>query len=262
MNKKWVRFERDGETAFGELNGEHIAYLDHPPWDDGAPTGETCPTTDVKLLAPCTPSKMIALWNNFHALAEKQGHAVPDKPLYFMKPASCVIGPGDPIESPASYNGRVFYEGELAIVIGTRCKNVTEAEVDEAVLGYTCINDVTAFPIITETAAFPQWTRAKSFDTFGPLGPCIAQVDDPDTLIVKTLVQGRERQHYPIADAIFSPRELVRAISADMTLEPGDVIACGTSLGALPMKAGATVEVVIEGIGTLSNAYIGHKGQK
>lgn len=148
-----------------------------------------------------------------------------------------------------------MYEGELGVVIGARCKAVAEAEADHVIFGYTCINDVTAFPIVQEASGFEQWTRAKSFDTFGAIGPCIATGIEPGSLRVRTLVNGRVRQDYPASDMILGVTRLVSAISHDMTLYPGDIIACGTSLGVLPMKPNTKVEVTIEGIGTLENVF-------
>ena len=149
----------------------------------------------------------------------------------------------------------MVYEGELGIVIGKRCTAVAEADAPGCIFGYTCINDVTAAEILNKDASFAQWTRAKSFDTFGAFGPVIATGLDPSTLAVRTILNGQERQNYPVADMIFPPARLVSLISQDMTLEPGDVIACGTSVGVGSMKPGSSVSIVIDGIGTLSNRY-------
>jgi 2-keto-4-pentenoate hydratase/2-oxohepta-3-ene-1,7-dioic acid hydratase in catechol pathway len=149
----------------------------------------------------------------------------------------------------------VVYEGELGIVIGKRCKGANEEDARQAIFGYTCINDITALDLISKDASFAQWTRAKCFDGFGAFGPVIATGLDWKSLNVRTLLNGRERQNYPCSDMIFSPEQIVHALSQDMTLEPGDVIACGTSLGVLPMKPGSVVEVSIEGIGTLRSTY-------
>jgi 2-keto-4-pentenoate hydratase/2-oxohepta-3-ene-1,7-dioic acid hydratase in catechol pathway len=149
----------------------------------------------------------------------------------------------------------VVYEGELGIVIGKTCRHIAPGDADAHIFGYTCVNDVTALDLLSADPAFPQWTRAKGFDGFAPVGPAIATNIDPAGLFVRTLVGGRERQNYPVADMIFPPAELVSRISRDLTLEPGDIIACGTSLGVLPMRPGTTVEVVIDGIGTLQNVY-------
>lgn len=226
-----------------------------------APTGQTLDVASVTLLAPCRPTKIVGLWNNLRAAADKNGWAVPDQPLWFIKPASCVQNPGGPIVAPRSHAGRVVYEGELGVVIGRRGRDIAPDAVDDHVFGYTCVNDVTGLELLFEDPAFPQWCRAKSFDTFGPLGPVIARGVEPDELVVHTLVNGRVRQDYPIADMIFSPRALVSLVSRDLTLEPGDVIACGTSTGVLPLKPGTVVEVAIEGIGVLRNEYVDSAGE-
>jgi 2-keto-4-pentenoate hydratase/2-oxohepta-3-ene-1,7-dioic acid hydratase in catechol pathway len=198
---------------------------------------------------------MIALWNNFHALAAKLGQPEPEEPLYFLKAENSFLASGETIRRPSSYDGKVVYEGELGIVIGRTCKEVSEDDAEGCIFGYTCINDVTALELINKDPTFAQWTRAKSFDSFGVFGPVIATGIDPETLTVKTLLNGRERQNYPVSDMIFPPRRQVSLISHDMTLNPGDIICCGTSLGVLPMRPGTTVEVVIEGIGTLTNTF-------
>jgi 2-keto-4-pentenoate hydratase/2-oxohepta-3-ene-1,7-dioic acid hydratase in catechol pathway len=253
---RWVRFAIDDSVHFGVLEETNISEHEGDQFGANVRTDRTFGVDEVTLLAPCMPSKIVALWNNFHALAEKQGNAIPTSPLYFIKPSSCVIGPEAAIEKPSSYDGKIFFEGELGIVIGKSCHLVEESEAASSIHGYTCVNDVTAMKLIHEDEDFQQWTRAKSFDTFGALGPCIADVEDPTTLSVKTLLNGRERQNYPISDMIIPPAQLVSLISQDMTLLPGDVIACGTSLGVLPMKPGTLVEVVIDGIGTLRNRYL------
>ena len=141
-------------------------------------------------------------------------------------------------------------------MIGKTCRDVTGPEVEDCIFGYTCVNDVTALQLIDADESFAQWTRAKSFDTFGAFGPGITTDLDLDGGTVQTLLKGRVRQDYPVSDMIFSPGELVARVSRDMRLLPGDVITCGTSVGALPMKPGMTVEVRIEGIGTLQNAFV------
>jgi 2-keto-4-pentenoate hydratase/2-oxohepta-3-ene-1,7-dioic acid hydratase in catechol pathway len=156
---------------------------------------------------------------------------------------------------PASA-GRVVFEGELGIVIGRTCKDATPEEAAEAILGYTCVNDFTSLDILNADPSFPQWTRAKSFDGFGAVGPVIETDVDWRTLTIQVLVNGRERQSYPASDMILPPEVIVSCLSRDMTLNPGDLIACGTSLGARPVKAGMEVDVVIEGIGTLSVSMV------
>jgi 2-keto-4-pentenoate hydratase/2-oxohepta-3-ene-1,7-dioic acid hydratase in catechol pathway len=242
----WARIEVDGRVRVGAVEGETIRlHAGAAIFDAGAATGETLGVAEAKWLTPVAPTKMVALWNNFRAAAEKNVWAVPAEPLYFIKTPNSFSGHKQPIKAPASYDGRVMYEGELGIVIGP----------DSSIFGYTCVNDITAVELLQRDPSFPQWTRAKNFDGFGVFGPVVATDLDPSALTIRTLVNGRERQNYPASDMIFPPAELVRLISRDMTLVPGDVIACGTSLGVLPMRAGTTVDVAIDGVGVLSNVY-------
>ncbi len=253
----WIRFERAGQTGFGTLEGDAVAVHDGDMFADPVATPETVALKTLKLLMPCLPSKMVALWNNFHALAKKLELSPPEEPLYFLKANSCFLGPGETIRRPKSYSGRVVYEGELGIVIGRTCRAVAETAAADHIFGYTCINDVTAVDLLNKDPTFAQWTRAKSFDGFGVFGPAIATGLDPAGLRVKTVLNGDERQNYPVSDMICPPARLVSRISQDMTLLPGDVIACGTSLGVGSMKEPSnSVEVTIEGIGTLGNSFV------
>jgi 2-keto-4-pentenoate hydratase/2-oxohepta-3-ene-1,7-dioic acid hydratase in catechol pathway len=252
----WVRFTHSSGVGFGTLDADTVTIYDGDMFSDPVRTGASVDLSELELLAPCEPTKMIGLWNNFHAAAEKNCWAIPEQPLYFFKPPSCFLAPDRPIERPASYEGRVIYEGELGIVIGRRCVNVAASEAEDHIFGYTCVNDVTALGLLNEDLSFAHWSRAKSFDTFGPFGPVIAAGLDAQGLEVRTFLNGRERQNYPVSDMIFSPQELLTLLSRDMTLEPGDIISCGTSVGALPMKPGATVEVSIDGIGVLRNEFV------
>jgi 2-keto-4-pentenoate hydratase/2-oxohepta-3-ene-1,7-dioic acid hydratase in catechol pathway len=252
---KWLRFEHHGKVVFGTLEGDRVHLHTGDMFDSPSPSGETVPLADMAWRAPCVPGKVIGLWNNFRAAAEKNGWAQPAEPLYFLKSPASVIGHLQPIPVPASYDGRVVYEGELAVVIGRQARAVSVGAAPAHIFGYGCANDVTAVELLQRDPTFPQWTRAKSFDGFGAIGPFIDTGFDPSSAHLRTLVGGRERQNYALSDMFFSPAELVSRISHDMTLEPGDVILCGTSLGVLPMKAGSTVEVVIDGLGTLSNTY-------
>ena len=250
----WVRFQTaDGAIALGTLQGDRIALHAGADFADARPTGATLALAEVRLLAPCTPTKVLALWNNFRALGEKLGKAAPVHPLFLIKPATSVIGTGEVIRRPARYAGKIVFEGELGIVIGRTCSNVSVADAPGYILGYTCVNDVTAAELLAEDPNFPQWTRAKGFDTFSCIGPAIATGLDWAAARVVTTLDGVERQNYPLADMIFSPQEQVSRISGDMTLYPGDVIACGTSIGLGSMKDGASVVVSIEGIGALRN---------
>ncbi len=253
----WVRFRNkaDGTAGFGTLEGDGITLYSGDMFAQPVATGATAALAEVELLTPCTPSKLVALWNNYRALAEKLQQAIPPEPLYFLKAPSSYLAHGGAIRRPPGYEGKVVYEGELGIVIGRRLKAATAEEAAAGIFGYTCINDVTALDTLGKDASFAQWTRAKGHDTFGVFGPGIGTGLDPQALVVKTLVGGRERQNYPCADMIFAPADIVRLVSQDMTLEPGDVIACGTSLGVLPMRPGHEVSVVIDGIGTLTNTF-------
>lgn len=252
---RWMRFERNGRSGFGTLEGETIAVHAGDLFAAPTPTGDTVPLSSAKVLTPTVPTKMIALWNNFHALAAKLNAAIPAEPLWLLKAPNSFLAHGETIRKPASYDGKVVYEGELGIVIGKRCRAVSEADAPKFIFGYTCINDVTAAEIINKDAAFQQWARAKSYDGFGVFGPVVAAGLDPAALVVRLSLNGQERQNYPVSDMIFAPARIVSLLSQDMTLEPGDVICCGTSVGVGSMKPGSSVEVTIEGIGTLSNRY-------
>jgi len=250
----WVRFRHGDTVGFGTLANGHITVHHGDMFDSPQASGHKLPRADVTLLAPTTPSKVIALWNNFHALAAKLGVAEPKEPLYLLKAPSSVTDPDAEVGRPSSYDGKIVYEGELAIVIGRTCSNVSPEDADAHIFGYTCVNDITAADIIARDATFAQWARAKGFDGFCPFGPAIATGVDPAPLVVRTVLDGAERQNYPIADMIFSAQELVSHISRDMTLHPGDIICCGTSLGVGTMKAEvSTVTVAIDGIGELTN---------
>jgi 2-dehydropantoate 2-reductase len=253
---QWIRFERGGKVGFGTLEGGTIAVHDGDLFGANRPTGERVALADVKVLTPCTPSKMVCLWNNFHQLAAKNNFLVPEEPLYFLKAPNAYHPHGAPIERPKTYSGRIIYEGELGVVIGKRCANITEAEAKDYIFGYTCVNDVTAVDLLKKNPTFDQWVRAKSFDTFGVFGPAITTGVDPMQLRIRTVLNGKEVQNYPVSDMFFPPYKLVAAISRDMTLMSGDVIACGTSLGAGVMgEASNTIDIVIDGVGALSNRF-------
>ena len=251
----WVRFSHAGAAGFGTLEGEEIAVHHGDLFNTPVPTGTTIPLAATTRLAAVQPGRFIGLWNNFHEAAAKQGNAIPETPLYFLKSPGSVIGPEAAILLPTSYQGRTIYEGELGLVIGRRCKDVTEAEAESAIFGLTCVNDVTALDLLNADPSFPQWARAKGCDTFGPVGPAIATDLDWRALTVSVALNGRVRQNYRCDDMILPPARIVALLSREMTLEPGDLIACGTSLGALPMRPGMVVEVTIPGIGTLRNVF-------
>jgi 2-keto-4-pentenoate hydratase/2-oxohepta-3-ene-1,7-dioic acid hydratase in catechol pathway len=250
----WVRFRRAGSIGFGVLTGERIEEHRGDMFDSPEATGRVLAMRDVQLLSPTQPTKVIALWNNFAALGDKLGLAVPAEPLYLLKSPNSFANPGDVIRQPRS-QGKVVFEGELGIVIGKTASGVSEDCAMEHVFGYTCGNDVTEADILNRDASFTQWVRAKGLDTFCPMGPVVATGLDASTLVVTTSLNDSVRQNYPISDMRFSVPRLVSLISADMTLYPGDVILCGTSIGVGSMKPGSDVVVEITGIGALRNRY-------
>jgi 2-keto-4-pentenoate hydratase/2-oxohepta-3-ene-1,7-dioic acid hydratase in catechol pathway len=251
---RWARFRsNDGRIGFGMFEETHILEYEGDLFGGARPTGRTVAHDAVTLLSPCTPSKIIALWNNFHALRQKLGKSAPTHPLFLIKPGTSVIGPNVPIRRPTGYTGKIAYEGELGIVIGKLCKDVPRSKAADHIFGYTCVNDVTASEVLNENGDFAQWCRSKGYDTFGCLGPVITTGLDWSQLSVITRLDGVERQNYPLSDMILSPEDLVSGISHDMTLLPGDVIACGTSVGIGSIKEGSAVEVNIGGIGALVN---------
>lgn len=253
---KWLRFRHQNAIGFGSLDGDRIAVHTGDLFDAPKANGQTLALKNVELLAPVVPSKIIALWNNFHALAAKLNMPEPPEPLYLLKAPSSVTAPDSVVTRPKAYDGKVVYEGELGIVIGKTCARVPADEADAFILGYTCVNDITAADILTKDKTFPQWARAKSFDGFCPFGPVIATDVDPSTLVVRTILSSEERQSYAISDMIFPAQDLVSRISHDMTLLPGDLICCGTSIGVGAMKEPINaVTVAIDGIGELHNEY-------
>lgn len=254
MSTLWVRFRRGGTTALGTLEGEQVRLFQGDMFAGAEPTDTVYPLAEVTLLMPVVPTKVIAMWNNFHALARKLGLPDPAEPLYLIKSPNSYLDPGGTIRAPAQ-GGKVVFEGELGIVIGKACKEVPEHRALDHVWGYTCANDVTVADILHRDASFAQWVRAKGFDTFCPFGPAVATGLAPGQLVVRTTLNGEVRQEYPISDMRFSVPQLVSLISQDMTLLPGDIILCGTSVGVGSMKPGSLVEVEIEGIGKLSNRF-------
>lgn len=251
----WIRFGQDGRTGFGTLNGRAINVYTGDMFVDPVPTGDTLPLEGVRVLPPTVAGKMLALWNNSRAVAEKMNQSEPSEPLYFIKANGSYLGSGGTIYKPQKYDGKVVFEGELGIVVGRECRAVSRSTSGAHIFGYTCVNDVTAIGILGRDPSFQQWTRAKSFDTFGVFGPVVATGLDPSTLVIRTVLNGQERQNYPTSDLFFQPAEIVSLISQDVTLHPGDVICCGTSVGVGSMKPGSTVEVSIDGVGTLRNGY-------
>jgi len=244
-----VRFLVHGRTAYGILNNDETAELDGEGYASLSSIGARHRTADVILLAPCVPTKIVAVGLNYRDHARELGMQVPESPILFLKPPTSVIGPGETIVRPAM-SSRVDYEAELGIIIRDRVSRIPPEASRDHILGYTCANDVTARDLQKKDG---QWTRAKSFDTFCPIGPWIQTDLDPDDLLIESYVNGERRQSSRTSQFIFGVDLLVSFISQVMTLEPGDLIITGTPAGIGPMQAGDEVEVRIEGIGCLKN---------
>ena len=250
---KIYRFRHDGRIFYGVLKDKDLLLVEGSIFG-GFTTGlRPVPIGEVTILPPVEPSKIVGVGRNYLEHSRELGHAVPAEPLLFLKPPTAVSGPNGQIVYPAA-SLRLDYEGELAVVIGKEAHGLAEdADPAAHILGYTCINDVTARDLQSKDI---QFTRSKSFDTFAPLGPCIATGLDPADLAVKTFLNGKLRQSSSTRHLIFSVPFLVRFISRIMTLCPGDIIATGTPAGVGPMEPGDRVDVQIEGIGTLSSTVV------
>jgi len=234
-----VRFVKDGTVRGGSYSIEHGIVSG----------GDIIPLEEVDLLVPCQPTKIICVGLNYVEHERELDMKLPEEPVIFLKPPTAALSPGGEIVHPSS-SQQVDYEGEMAVVIGKRCRDVPAEEAENYILGYTCFNDVTARDLQKKDG---QWTRAKSFDTFAPFGPGIARID-PSHAGIKTRVNGHTVQDSNTSDLIFSVPLLIEFISRVMTLEQGDVIATGTPPGVGPLKRGDSVEVEIEGIGALQNS--------
>ena len=252
----WIRFTNNKISSFGILKDNIVTLYEGDMFNNPLKTDVTLKAEDVTIINPCKPSKMIALWNNYQSLATEKGLSKPNNPLYLNKAVSCIIEQGDNIIRPKTYTENIFFEGELGIVIGKTCKDVSIEDSSEYIFGFTCINDVTAMDLVKKDPTFDQWTRSKSYDTFGIFGPGIATDVDPMTLSVKTTVDGQIKQDYNTSDMFFNVYEIVSFLSHDMTLNPGDIIACGTNSGLGPMVSGETVTVSVSQIGQVVNKLI------
>jgi len=246
---KLARFLHQEKERFGIVEGDHIQVAEGALFGSFNVTRQGYPLEEIKLLPPTQPSKIVAVGLNYKDHAAEVKIEIPDEPLLFLKPSSAVIGHLDHIIYPPMSH-RVDFEGELGIVMGKTAQGVPEEGADECILGYTCCNDVTARDLQGKDG---QWTRAKGFDTFAPVGPWIETEIDPTCLQLETFLNGERKQASNTSNLIFPPRRLVSFISQIMTLYPGDVIATGTPSGIGPMNVGDTVEVRIEGIGNLVN---------
>jgi 2-keto-4-pentenoate hydratase/2-oxohepta-3-ene-1,7-dioic acid hydratase in catechol pathway len=252
----WIRFTNNKISSFGLIENNIVTVYEGDMFNNPSKTDVRLKVEDVTIVNPCKPSKMIALWNNYQSLATEKGLSKPNNPLYLNKAISCIIEQGDNIIRPKTYTENIFFEGELGIVIGKTCKDVSIEGSSEYIFGFTCINDVTAMDLVKKDPTFDQWTRSKSYDTFGIFGPCIATDVDPMALSVKTTVDGQIKQDYNTSDMFFNVYEIVSFLSHDMTLNPGDIIACGTNSGLGPMVSGETVTVSVSQIGQVVNKLI------
>ncbi|NTU70942.1 MAG: fumarylacetoacetate hydrolase family protein [Coriobacteriia bacterium] len=246
-----VRLMHEGDCRYGLADDSMITLISDEPFAAWEPEGVIA-LNEAHLLAPVSPTKVVCVGLNYKNHIAEMGHETPAQPVIFVKPSTAVIGPGHPIAIPDGV-GRVDYEGELGIVIGRRTHRASASQAADNVLGLCCGNDVTARDIQKTDG---QWTRAKGFDGFCPIGPWVATDVSPDDLLLETLVNGRVVQSARTSDMLFHPFELVSFVSNVMTLVPGDVVLTGTPGGIGPIVPGDTVEVRIEGVGVLSNPVV------
>ncbi len=251
-----ARYRFQGAVHHGRRDGDTFVRLAGPPWETGVLTGARDAAADVQVLAPVVPTKIVCVGLNYRAhIAESvtrvvtNDAGVPQEPLLFLKPPSAVIGPGEAICYPAGVT-RLDPEGEMGVVIGRRARRVRAGDALAHVAGIVCVNDVSARNYQRQDG---QWTRAKGFDTFAPIGPWLAVGLDPGALAVECRVNGGVRQRGTTSDLLFPVPVLIEFISHIMTLEPGDVIATGTPAGVAPIEPGDRVEVEVEGVGVLVN---------
>ena len=247
---KLARFLKDSSIKFGVVEGGNVIEIEGSIFGNFKKTSVSYKRSDVKLLAPCEPSKAIAIGLNYKAHAAEFNKPLPEEPMIFMKPSTSVIGPEAEIVYPTHMSRRVDYEGELAIVINRKARMVKKEDAREYILGYTCFNDVTARDLQGKDIQYP---RAKGFDTFAPMGPWIETELNPADVRIETYLNSEKRQDTSTRDMIFDVYHLLSFVSHVMTLLPGDVITTGTPSGVGKMKPGDKVEVRIEGIGSLVN---------
>jgi 2-keto-4-pentenoate hydratase/2-oxohepta-3-ene-1,7-dioic acid hydratase in catechol pathway len=248
---KYARAAWNGRIVSGFIEGDEIAVLDadklsHP---DAKPTGERAKLKDAKLLSPCVPTKVVAIGVNYNDHAGEMGHALPEEPIIFLKPVTSIIGPDEEIVYPPQ-SQRVDFEAECAFVVGKICRNVKALDAAQYIFGYTCCNDVTARDLQKKDG---QWTRAKGFDTFCPLGPWIETELDAGNASVQSRLNGAVMQRSNTKNLIFGMEKLLEFVSSVMTLLPGDVVTTGTPAGIAPMRTGDVIEVEVGGIGILKN---------
>ena len=243
----YARLRRPDGARYAAIDGERAKLLDRAPWRGGTPTGEVVPFTPAELDCPVEPTKILCVGRNYAAHAAELGNAVPASPLWFSKPPSSLLSPGGSVRLPPE-SERVEHEGELAIVIGKRVRRIAAASALECVFGYTIACDVTARDLQKSDG---QWTRAKGFDTFCPVGPFVVVGADPSALGIRVSVNGTERQNGNTRQMVFGIADLIAHASGMMTLEPGDLILTGTPEGVGPLLDGDRCRVEIDGLGAL-----------
>ena len=246
---KFGRFKKDDKVFYGAVEGDYVREITGDIFGQYTILNKKSALKEVETLAPCVPSKIIAVGLNYRLHAEEVNMELPEEPILFLKPPTAVIGPEQNILYPAM-SKRVDFEGELGVVIGRKCRSVSVEQAPDYIFGYTCFNDVTARDLQKKDK---QWTRAKGFDTFAPMGPFIETDFDPANALIETYLNGEKKQSGSTSNLIFPVFFLVSFISHVMTLLPGDVIATGTPSGIGPMQVGDVVEVRIAGLGTLRN---------
>jgi 2-keto-4-pentenoate hydratase/2-oxohepta-3-ene-1,7-dioic acid hydratase in catechol pathway len=250
---KIYRYKHKDKISYGVLTEENLCPVEGSIFKKFSVKKEKIPIGDATLLPPVIPSKIVAIGANYKSHVREMGRQIPEEPLIFLKPPSSLVGPNDIIVYP-KMSKRVDYEGELALIIKKRARLLEDGDnAEDYILGYTCFNDVTARDLQMKDV---QFTRAKSFDTFAAVGPCIATDVKPDGLRLKTFLNGKLKQSSTLKNLIFPVPFIVRYISRIMTLEPGDIITTGTPAGVGPMSPGDRVDIQIEGIGTLSNTVM------
>ncbi len=246
------RFRKGGQELWGVVEGLEVRALGAEPWAGGLPEGPRLRLSEVTLLAPVQPSKVVAVGRNYAAHAKELGQEVPREPLLFLKPSTAVIGPMEEIRLPEQ-SQEVHHEAELACVVGRTLTRVSAAEARRGIFGWTCLDDVTARDIQRREQHF---TRAKSFDTFCPVGPVVETDLDPMEQVVTCRVNGEQRQRGSTREMVVDPFALVAWASQVMTLLPGDVVTTGTPSGVGPIRRGDWVEVEVSGIGVLKNPVV------
>ena len=249
---RYVKLLRDGKGVWGVLQGDLVRTLTRPPFEEICYDGESLPLEACRLLAPCEATKIVCVGKNYYDHAVEMGEGVPEQPILFLKAPNTLNHPEGTIHAP-TFVERLDYEGELAFIIRRRAKGVKAENFADYILGYTCLNDVTARDVQKGDG---QWTRGKSMDGFAPIGPVVTDEVDPSGLAIETRLNGAVVQQGNTSQFMTAIPQLLEFITASMTLEPGDVVTTGTPAGVGPMTPGDTVEVTIQGIGTLRNHVV------